>query len=168
MEFSIDEANQIISDSKHPRYADFYHRQNPDVIAGVNKAFENANPGTSTLGAGEDLPPHINEGLNKELGINQVPEAGAQPQPAPVTTFSPEWDYTEQQAEEALKREWPYWHSENMVELQNTENFGLVFGDFLKTEADKRFLGELFQMIGHHPAGPRLYLHLIQKLKGNR
>ena len=107
MEFSLEQAQSIISDSKNPLYADFYKHQKPDVIAGVNKAFENANPGTATLGGGEDIPAHINEGMNKELGISQAPEAVIQPQPAPVT-FWPEWSYTQRRAEEALKQAWPY------------------------------------------------------------
>lgn len=134
MEFSIEEANAIISDSKHPHYADFYHHQKPDVVAAVNKAFEAATPGTTTLGGGEDLPAHLNDAMNREAGISQAPEAtqpqasGGEPlldadqviaQIEQQADLDPQTKEIQRQAIESLRGAWGYAFKENFRDYQH-------------------------------------------------
>jgi len=97
------------------------------------------------------------------------PQPGQQPSAAqPAVTFGPAWDYTPEQAQEALRQEQPYWWVDTMSTVQDPQSFADVFGTFIKTEADKAFLAELFQLVGNHPGVLRLYAHLAKLVRGSK
>jgi hypothetical protein len=113
----------------------------------------------------EQLTPELRAAKERYQQTNGDPQQPGQQSGAQPAALGPDWSLTPEQADEQLKREWGYWHPENMVEVQNPENFRAVFGDFLRTDQDRQFLNELFTIIGHHPAGLRLYRHLIGLVK---
>jgi hypothetical protein len=63
----------------HKAYSDPGHPNHKSVAARVESLFARAFPGTITLGGGDDIPAHINEALDKELGVKQAPTVPAKP-----------------------------------------------------------------------------------------
>jgi hypothetical protein len=98
--------------------------------------------------------------LGQETAAGDTPEQSATPE-----AFSKEWEYSSEESEKDLQSAWGYRYVDNMAELQNKDNFKSVFGDFIKSDEHARFLQEAFSLIGHHPRGQELYLHLIQLAK---
>ena len=69
MDFSLEQANDVIGNSKNEHHGAFHSNTNPDVVAAVNRAFQVAYPGETTVGDPGDngLPAHINEAMNAEV-----------------------------------------------------------------------------------------------------
>jgi hypothetical protein len=157
-DLTIEQANDILSNKENPSHAKFWANDKATVER-VNGAFEVAHPGNM----GDSLGLHVDKSFaewdkeRQQGGGNQSQQfAGA---------LSEEWDFSREQAEDALRPVWGDRHAEHMAALESPENFGLLFGGFLKTPEDRRYLEELFQTMGNHPAGYRLYVHLLDLVK---
>lgn len=165
MELTKDEALNIMkgTDPRHEQY-----KNGSELAAAVERAFTREHPGENEIG--NDLPAHLNDEavLGKPSQPNlDKPIAKAEGTETAPAKFSAEWDYSGEQSEEALKQIWgPYRFVDNMADLQDPQNFTLVFDKFIQTPDDGRFLRELFQTVGNHPAGLRLYHHIIKLAKG--
>ena len=149
-----------------------------EVFGAINRFYDRAHPGDADLNGG--LPAHIEQAMAKELGVSEpkptelnagdrpiAKSEGVEPAEGTPVEFSPEWDFDQQQGEAALKQHLgPYRYVEAMADLQDPQNFTLVIDKFIQTPDDGRFLRELFQKAGNHPAGYRLYHHFIKLAKG--
>jgi hypothetical protein len=160
MEFTLEQANDVISNPENPNHKAFYENSNADLVNAVNRAFQTAYPGSMSFS--NDLPQHINDAMNKEAG--QAPQTPA-PDPDPTSTPSggDPYEYSKEQVTESLKADWGDSHELNMARVSNPDNARRVFGDFAaQNDGDRQFVNDLIGFVGNHPAGLRLYLHILR------
>lgn len=174
MDLTLDQAKAALADSQSG-----FYKNDRSVVDAVNRAFEQAHPGTHEISSG-DLPPHLSD--EAILGVNQpqpnplAPQPPVQPEQQGQQTpqqgerviLGADWDdKTQQQGEESLKRLEPYRWPEILSATNDRENLKLVFGPFIDRDpANKQFLVELTQWVGHNPRVLMFYHYLIERLKG--
>jgi hypothetical protein len=133
----------------------------------TTKAFEAAHPD-------ESGDPHLDKVLSNAMeqpkseapNLDKAIAASAEPAEGTPVDFSPQWEFTKEQRDAVLRQSWgEFRFPEYMADVNDQANFVLLFDKFIQSREDGRFLGELFQKMGNHPTGVRLYHHLIQLAK---
>jgi hypothetical protein len=162
------EADRIRTDPSHPMNAR-YKAGDQAVHDHVWELRQRAYPGGKTIGGGEDIPAHINEPMNKELGIQSSPPAPARPNPPQAggseqAVDAPEIEWTQDKAESSLR----------MTMLLNGEDFDSVIretgeglaGLFNGAGVDPKLTVKFLEQVGHNPDFVLMGRQLISWLKG--
>jgi len=156
MEFDEAGAKDVFTNPQN-QYYDAFYRSDPDVVAAVNRAFETAHPGETSLSeTGTQLEEQMGKALNN-------PPAATKPESQPVTNksdagfVSPEVEQRELQAAEwALRELWGDQHDAKREQLNAgavyvAERYPDIFNDVaLKSLGNDPRIIEAVRLIGEN------------------